>query len=55
MDYEYKIIYQYVNFDGDKEKNEIELNRLGHEGWKMTGMVSGELDRIIIYLIREAT
>jgi hypothetical protein len=53
MKYEYKIICQYVNFDGGREKNETELNQLGQEGWRMTGMTSDQLDRIIIYLMRE--
>jgi hypothetical protein len=53
MKYEYKIIYQYVNADVDKEKNERDLNQLGEAGWKMAGLTSDELDRIIIYLTRE--
>jgi hypothetical protein len=55
MKYEYKIVYQYVNSDGYKEKNESELNQLGQEGWRMTGTASDELDRIVIYLIKEAS
>ncbi|MGC2424571.1 MAG: hypothetical protein WA666_09485 [Nitrospirota bacterium] len=55
MKYEYKIICQYVSQDVDKEKNEKELNQLGQAGWKMAGLASNELDRIIIYLTRETS
>jgi hypothetical protein len=53
MKYEYKIICQYVNADSDKGQNERDLNELGQAGWKMAGVTEDELDRMIIYLIRE--
>lgn len=53
MKYEYKIIYQHVGYDSDKETNENELSQLGQAGWKVSGIALDELSRIIIYLIRE--
>jgi hypothetical protein len=54
MKYEYKILYQYVNADSDKEKNERDLNELGQAGWRIEGITTDELGRMVIYLTREA-